>query len=664
MRGLVRRAEAFRLSGRTEAARGDLDRALALAPSDGERAYVQAARGINFFQIEESNAATDALREALELSERAGLDAIATVAAAHLSRLAHRRGAAAEASALTARADRRSGAAPPVIRAMVDLVRAETGNAPAAIAVAIDRLRSAPDGIARGQILLEAGALALALGADEIAERAYADAAGSAQSRIAALGANGLAGLAETRGAHRRAAEQAGRVLAVAQATGDDDLAFRAAWRRGRAFDALGEEAAALAAYRTAFQSLRRIRTNIVESYSAGQSRYRRQFGRFHQSYVDLLMRVEAGRGDEALLREARRVIEDLKIDEVEDYFQERCVPRDQAEVEVSAVADRTAVLYPIILEDRMELLVDVDGRVWRRSARISRGVLDTLARVLRFDLEIYGRPYESRAKALYDVLIRPVDDLLTEADTIVFVPDGVLRLIPIAALWDGEAFLIERYAIATVLGLSLVEPRPLTIRELDVLAAGATQIEGFAPLPSVDREMDDLIARLGAERLSGADFRVDRFSTRLQSRPYDVVHLATHAQIGGSPEENFVAATDGRIDMNRLALSLRARSLDTGEPVQLLTLSACATASGDDRAPLGLAGIAYRAGARSVLASLWAVFDVSTADLMSRFYEELESGLGRAAALQTAQKALLARSPDFRHPSVWAAFTIIGDWQ
>jgi CHAT domain-containing protein len=100
-------------------------------------------------------------------------------------------------------------------------------------------------------------------------------------------------------------------------------------------------------------------------------------------------------------------------------------------------------------------------------------------------------------------------------------------------------------------------------------------------------------------------------------------------------------------------------------KPIELLVLSACQTALGDDRATLGLAGVAVRAGARSTLASLWSVDDAATALLMSRFYQYLAENpnLTKAEALQRAQISLLEHRI-FRRPSYWAAFVLVGNWQ
>jgi CHAT domain-containing protein len=98
-------------------------------------------------------------------------------------------------------------------------------------------------------------------------------------------------------------------------------------------------------------------------------------------------------------------------------------------------------------------------------------------------------------------------------------------------------------------------------------------------------------------------------------------------------------------------------------DPIELMVLSACQTAEGDDRAALGLAGMAIRSGARSTLATLWAVNDESTAALMTQFYQELSNAdLSKAEALRLAQIKIL-QNPEFSHPYYWSPFVLIGNW-
>src|SRR5690606_23254109 len=120
---------------------------------------------------------------------------------------------------------------------------------------------------------------------------------------------------------------------------------------------------------------------------------------------------------------------------------------------------------------------------------------------------------------------------------------------------------------------------------------------------------------------------------------PFSVVHIASHGQFTSDPRESFLLTFDGRLNINGLERLIEP-SRFRDRPVELLTLSACTTAAGDDRAALGLAGIAVKAGARSALASLWFINDEASAELVAGFYDALaEPGATKAGALQTAQR-------------------------
>jgi CHAT domain-containing protein len=194
---------------------------------------------------------------------------------------------------------------------------------------------------------------------------------------------------------------------------------------------------------------------------------------------------------------------------------------------------------------------------------------------------------------------------------------------------------------------------------------AGLTKsVRGAPPLPGVGREIEALgaIARPRAV-LEDETFTTAAVERTVEGAPFTVVHLASHGLFTGDPKGSFILTWDGRLDMDRLEAMIRGAG-DRGEPVELLTLSACETAAGDDRSALGLAGLAVKVGARSALASLWPISDASTVPLVTTFYRNLaQPGVNRAEALRRAQLKVLAE-PRFRHPFYWAAFLMIGNWE
>jgi CHAT domain-containing protein len=265
----------------------------------------------------------------------------------------------------------------------------------------------------------------------------------------------------------------------------------------------------------------------------------------------------------------------------------------------------------------------------------------------------------------LYEWLIAPVvaDLRRDKVTTLIFVPDGPLRGIPPAALYDGKRFLIEEFSVSTTLGLTLTSPRPIARDSVRVLAGGLTvSRDGFSQMPGVAAELDEVARIYESTELRDDKFRVDSVTDELSAGNYSVVHIATHGQFNRDFHKSFLLAYDGRITMDALEQMVGLRRFQN-EPVELLMLSACETAAGDDQAALGLAGVALKAGARSAVATLWSVYDEATAQLVGTFYERLQDkNLSKAEALRQAQLGLL-RDPRYAHPAVWSPFLLLGNW-
>ncbi|NJD07981.1 MAG: CHAT domain-containing protein, partial [Methylococcaceae bacterium] len=261
--------------------------------------------------------------------------------------------------------------------------------------------------------------------------------------------------------------------------------------------------------------------------------------------------------------------------------------------------------------------------------------------------------------------LIKPLEaDLVSqEITTLVVVPDGALRTIPMAALHDGHQFLISKFALATTPGLTLTDLRPVPRDSIKLLLAGLTDpVQGFSGLPYVSMELQAIHALYGGKLLQDQEFRIPALERELVFTPYSILHIASHGQFASDPQKTFLLTYDGRLTVDRLR-QFMGLSQFREQPVELITLSACQTAAGDDRAALGLAGIAVKAGARSALASLWLINDQATAVLVSDFYRRLQqASVSKAEALRQAQMLLL-KDPRYRHPGYWAPFLLIGNW-
>jgi CHAT domain-containing protein len=268
-------------------------------------------------------------------------------------------------------------------------------------------------------------------------------------------------------------------------------------------------------------------------------------------------------------------------------------------------------------------------------------------------------------AQKLYDWLLRPLEPDLApiQVNALVFVPDGALRTVPMTALHDGHRFLIEKYPVAITPGLTLTDPLPIPREKVQVLSAGLTaSVQGFPPLPHVSEEIESIGRLYSGTQLLDNAFVVASLERELHKEHFNILHIASHGKFGGNVDESFLLAFDDKVTMDRLTHYVGLfRFRDN--PLELLTLSACETAAGDDRAALGLAGVAVRAGARSALATLWHINDPVSSRLIEEFYRALrDSSVTRAVALQRAQLKVLEDSR-FEHPGYWAPFVLINNW-
>jgi CHAT domain-containing protein len=188
--------------------------------------------------------------------------------------------------------------------------------------------------------------------------------------------------------------------------------------------------------------------------------------------------------------------------------------------------------------------------------------------------------------------------------------------------------------------------------------------VQGFPQLPNVEAEIEAIKQQVSSDVLLDETFARNTFRDRLNELPFPIVHLATHGQFGEDLDSTFLLTHDDKINANELSAWLKFSEASRDAPIELLILSACETATGDDRAVLGLAGIAVRSGARSTLATLWQVDDAGTALFMSDFYQRLaNTSQTKAKSLQQAQLRLLQREDELQDPYYWAPFVLIGNW-
>ena len=193
--------------------------------------------------------------------------------------------------------------------------------------------------------------------------------------------------------------------------------------------------------------------------------------------------------------------------------------------------------------------------------------------------------------------------------------------------------------------------------------SVGNDRVSGFSALNYVKAELEQINETVDSVVLLDREFTPEALQQEIESSDYPIVHIATHGQFSSTIEDTFLLAWNERININELDRILQTRNLRPENAIELLVLSACETATGDERAALGLAGMAVRAGAKSTLATLWAVNDRATAKLMSNFYRQLsDKHLPKAEAIRQAQLSLL-QDAKYKHPFYWSPYVLLGNW-
>ncbi|MEY2859253.1 MAG: hypothetical protein RLZZ74_3566 [Cyanobacteriota bacterium] len=484
--------------------------------------------------------------------------------------------------------------------------------------------------------------------------------------RAQSYGLGTLGHLAEQRQQLDLAKQHTEQALVLATAIDAEDITYQWQWQLGRIFQQQGDLKSAIAAESNAVQSLEKIRGDLVATNLDAQYSFRESVEPIYRGLVALLL---SDNPHQENLSQARSVIESLQLAELENYFREACI--DAKPKQIDQVDTQAAVIYPIILPDRLAVIVSLPGEpLSYYEHRVAQADAEHVISKLYQSLNpaFSNKRRLQLSQQVYDWLIQPTEAVLTASniETLVFVLDGSLRNLPMAALYDGKQYLVEKYNVALTPGMQLLDPTALKNQKLQAVVAGVSESnEGFGALPGVKTEVEDISQTFPSQMLLNQEFTSENFQEQLKHSPSPLIHLATHGQFSSNPEETFIVTWGDRIKVKDLEHILQAReeSIDS-KPIELLVLSACQTAEGDKRAALGIAGIAVRSGARSTLATLWSVEDQSTVKLMNQFYHQLatQNSVTKAKALREAQISLM-HSENYHHPYYWAPFILVGNW-
>ncbi len=499
-----------------------------------------------------------------------------------------------------------------------------------------------------------------------------------------------------------------------AQQVNASDLLLQWELQSGQLFHETGDNKTALQAYQHAIKHLADIRYGVPGILHNGQSSIKKIVDPVYRGLADILLlqasQASSNEAKQTLLKQAIDAMETIKKTELEDFFNDRCLVDDDVSLNLKeALLPGVGVIYPVILPDRVELLFrsgDSD-QFEQQSVPVSANeVVDTAMQMTQFLRDGEGN-YRPASRKLYGWLLKAYDDKLKAKGlaTVIYVPDGPLRQVPFSALLNGKKFAVEDYTVVTLPGLTLKKigvdsrkqarvliaalskPDGASIDELmqspiegvlgergivDMSASNVVTAETKAPkltrdllveklsLPSINNEVSELQKNRLNTTLLNQSFTYGGIKQSVSSGDYSMIHIASHGYFGKNADDSFVMTYDRNLKLGDLQSLLNNDTIKKS-PIDLLTLSACQTAEGDDRALLGFSGMAIKTNALSAIGTLWSVNDEATATLMKAFYADLNR-LPKARALREAQLALLA-DKELKHPHYWSPFILVGHW-
>ncbi|MGK7945507.1 MAG: CHAT domain-containing protein [Microcystaceae cyanobacterium] len=474
-------------------------------------------------------------------------------------------------------------------------------------------------------------------------------------------------------------------ILVANQDLSAQDSLYLWEWQKGRIFQSQGQFNLAVNAYQDSYNTLEKVRSDLLTAERDVQFDFRDSIEPIYRQLAQLKLQIVESENSSPQqqkedLNDVLKIIDNLRLAELQNYLGNDCFLRLDTPISppVSSLP-QTAIINSIIFEDRTGIIVTLPNQSLK-SHWINQNKESILQTILQFRQNLLdgflslGDYDTTLAETLYNQIIAPYEADLEayKVKNLVFIQDSLFRTIPMSALHDGEQFLIEKYAVSTTPSLSLTSLEKQTLSSDKALILGVTEdstIDGqvFPALDNIPFEIEILSQQFPSKQaLINEQFTPQTLTQTLDETNYPIIHIATHAQFGTIPDDTFlVAGNNDRITLTNLENTLRQ-----SKSVELLTLTACETAEGDERSALGLAGVAIQAGVKSAVASLWPVSDQSTLQLISAFYEGLtDSGLSKAEALREAQIRLIQASQDpkinnqYSHPVYWSSFILIGNW-
>ncbi|MEM8502241.1 MAG: CHAT domain-containing protein [Cyanobacteria bacterium P01_D01_bin.1] len=448
------------------------------------------------------------------------------------------------------------------------------------------------------------------------------------------------------------------QALSLAQSIQASDISYDWAYRLAQLNEAAGRNDKAVRYYETALAALTQVREDLVAVNSELRFEFAQKIEPVYRDYIQFL--VDASESDFA---KAIEVHDSLQLAQIENFL--RCGRL----VSPAPALDDIVTIHVINLGSFIEVVVSDAKEYYGYSVPASEILQAAENLTVNIQAPTFLTTPEEEflpySQHLYDAILRPAEEagILSSAKRLNFVLDAPFQSIPMGMMHDGSQYLAETHTISNALGLQRSEPT-LSGRSR-ALFAGLIETgpsyddprvpDSFGALPETEFEAIAVQETLRSETLLDGAFTAERFADEVATGNYQAIHISTHGQFSSVPEQTFLVAWDELIDVRDMA-----RTFQRAGNIDLLVLSACQTAAGDERSVLGLAGVAVQSGARSAIASLWLVDTTGSSVLMEQFYEGIGKGLNQAEALQQAQVTLL-ESTTFNHPFYWAPFVLVG---
>ena len=452
---------------------------------------------------------------------------------------------------------------------------------------------------------------------------------------------------------YQPALESTNQAISAASQAQTNRRLYQWYWQKGRIYTSLGQSEPAILAYNQAISSLQQISSELAR-IPHEQLDFSREIEPVYRELLQLLL----SEPNPEQIQQALAVRDLLQLSELENFFGDDCLTLRSEPNRL--LPDQIGLIYTIILPETTHVLFQQGEEIKRITIDITQPQLEELVRQWRYSLEDQTEEnYLALSKRMYDLLIKPLQSELSKKrlETLIFVNDGILKNVPMAALHDGQKFLVEDYALGVSLSLNLqIKTNESFTAKTRVLAFGLSeQIANLPALPYVKQEIQSIGQIVEVKQVLDSDFTSSRVEKELMNRTSPLVHFATHSKFGGLPENSFLLTYQERLSLLDLANILNQHQTKwVDNQIKLLVLSACSTAAGNKRATLGLTGVAIRSGVPNVIGSLWSVNDRAEVALIEQFYLSLvQEGMSPSQALRQAQIKMIGDRTF--HPAIWS---------